>query len=69
MTRPCRKPGCSRDAAATLTMDYASKVAVLGLLSPVADPTALDLCPAHATAFSAPQGWKLVRYRERNEEG
>jgi hypothetical protein len=50
-------------------MDYASKVAVLGLLSPTHDPTALDLCPQHATAFSAPQGWKLVRYRERNEQG
>lgn len=48
-------------------MDYASKIAVLGLLSPAHDPTALDLCDAHATAFSAPHGWKLVRYRERNE--
>lgn len=50
-------------------MDYASKVAVLGPLSPIHDPTALDLCPTHADAFSAPQGWKLVRYRERNEQG
>ncbi|MFM6967841.1 MAG: DUF3499 family protein [Microbacteriaceae bacterium] len=69
MTRSCRKPGCSRDASSTLTMDYASKIAVLGLLSPTHDPTALDLCDAHAAAFSAPQGWKLVRYRERNEQG
>ena len=69
MKRPCQKPGCSRDATATLTLDYASKVAVLGQLGPVADPTALDLCVPHATAFSALQGWKLVRYRERNEGG
>lgn len=50
-------------------MDYASKVAVVGPLSPVPDPTALDLCVPHQAAFSAPQGWKLVRYRERNEGG
>ena len=50
-------------------MDYRLKVAVLGLLSPVYDPTAVDLCSRHAADFSAPHGWKLVRYRERDGEG
>ena len=69
MTRPCRKPGCSRDAEATLTTEYHLKVDVLGMLSTVYDPTALDLCARHAVDFSAPHGWKLVRYRERDGEG
>lgn len=68
MTRPCSKPGCNRDAVSTLTMDYRSKIAVIGLLSPVEDATALDLCGPHAVAFSAPQGWNLVRYREQTGE-
>ena len=50
-------------------MDYQLKVAVLGMPSPVSDPTALDLCARHAVDFSAPHGWKLVRYRERDGEG
>lgn len=69
MSRPCRKPGCSRDAVSTLTMDYSATTAVIGPVSPVPDPTALDLCHQHAEAFTAPQGWKLVRYRDAHEGG
>ncbi|MTA25446.1 MAG: DUF3499 family protein [Actinobacteria bacterium] len=66
--RQCQKPGCSADAGSTLTMDYDAKTAVLGKLSPTRDPRAVDLCRHHAVAFVAPNGWKLVRYREHTDE-
>lgn len=66
--RPCRKPRCSAEASGTLTLDYRAKVVVAGPLSPVYDPTALDLCRRHADEFTGPRGWSLVRYREPTEE-
>jgi hypothetical protein len=49
-------------------MDYDAKTAVLGMLSPTRDPRAVDLCRHHAVSFIAPNGWKLVRYREHTDE-
>lgn len=47
---------------ATLTYDYADAMAVLGPLSLRAEPHSYDLCPRHAEALSAPQGWQVVRH-------
>lgn len=60
--RPCSKVACSDRAVATLTYVYADLMAVLGPLSPAAEPHSYDLCSRHAQRLSAPQGWRIVRH-------
>jgi hypothetical protein len=59
MTRQCARPGCAQHAAATLAYDYAGQTAWLDRLASEPHPMTHDLCPAHAGAFSVPQGWRL----------
>ncbi|MEN9660110.1 MAG: hypothetical protein RLZZ443_39 [Actinomycetota bacterium] len=60
--RACSKQGCSKNAVATLTFDYASSVAVLGPLTAQSEPHAHDLCSDHVKNFTVPNGWQLVRH-------
>jgi len=59
MARQCARPTCSRPAGATLSYQYARKVAVLDGLHEDDDPATHDLCPAHADRLTVPQGWEL----------
>ncbi|MFT4201163.1 DUF3499 domain-containing protein [Gordonia sp. (in: high G+C Gram-positive bacteria)] len=63
MTEPrqCSRPGCSRPAVATLTYDYASSTAVVGLLAAIAEPHSWDLCAEHADTITVPRGWEIMR--------
>ena len=51
----------------TLTFDYAGQMAVLGPLSPSAEPSAYDLCARHAERTSVPRGWEVVRLAALDE--
>lgn len=44
-----------------MTYGYDDATAVLGPLSPVHDPSALDLCSDHAKTVTVPRGWTLIR--------
>ncbi|GEM_PF-1820335 len=46
---------------ATMTYGYEDATAVLGPLSPTAEPGALDLCASHAHSVTVPRGWSMVR--------
>lgn len=59
--RPCCRVSCSRRAEATLTFDYADRVAVIGPLAFVAEPHTYDLCRWHADRVTLPAGWSLIR--------
>ena len=59
--RKCRRPGCGRNAVATLTSNYADSTIVIGPLSVEADPQAYDLCEVHVDSFTAPRQWQVVR--------
>lgn len=59
--RRCSRSGCSLPAVATLTYAYADMTAVLGPLSPAAEPHNYDLCTTHAQRLVAPRGWAVVR--------
>lgn len=63
VVRTCSKVGCSHLAEATLTYVYADSEAVVGPLSLQPEPHSYDLCPGHADRLTAPQGWRVVRYR------
>lgn len=63
--RRCAKPACQREAAATLTMDYPSRLVALGPLSPERTPDAQDLCAVHSSRLTPPGGWELIRYDAR----
>ena len=47
---------------ATLTYDYAARVATVDDLAP-SHPMQYDLCADHAGRLSVPQGWSLVDRR------
>jgi hypothetical protein len=59
--RSCSKVGCAQIASVTLTYVYDDRMVVVGPLSPIADPHALDLCPRHEARLVAPNGWLLTR--------
>ncbi|WP_425456322.1 DUF3499 domain-containing protein [Corynebacterium tapiri] len=59
--RRCSRPGCGKPAVATLTYAYAESTAVVGPLSPTAEPHSWDLCEHHSGRITAPRGWELVR--------
>lgn len=44
-----------------MTYGYDDATAVVGPLSPVPQPGALDLCSAHVETVTVPRGWQLVR--------
>jgi Protein of unknown function (DUF3499) len=62
MNRPCSKVACNDEAIATLTFDYADSMAILGPLSPSAEPHCYDLCSRHAGTLSVPHGWQVFRH-------
>ncbi len=61
-SRTCAKPGCNVSASATLTYDYAGRVATVDHLAPP-HPMQYDLCGRHAERLSVPNGWDLVDRR------
>lgn len=61
----CSRPACQRSPAATLTYDYASRVATVDHLAP-AHPMQYDLCAEHTERLSVPNGWSLVDRRIGN---
>ncbi|MBW8873030.1 MAG: DUF3499 family protein [Leifsonia sp.] len=67
--RLCSKVACGEDAVATLTYDYADRMAVLGPLAYRTEPHSYDLCGRHAESLSAPQGWQVVRHVVVSELG
>ncbi|MCI7551157.1 MAG: DUF3499 domain-containing protein [Arcanobacterium sp.] len=44
-----------------MTYSYKEATAVIGPLSPVPQPGALDLCADHALTVTVPVGWQMVR--------
>ncbi len=58
----CSRPACQRSPAATLTYDYASRVATVDHLAP-SHPMQYDLCAEHTERLSVPNGWSLVDRR------
>ena len=61
----CSRPACQRSPAATLTYDYASRVATVDHLAPW-HPMQYDLCAEHTERLSVPNGWSLVDRRIGN---
>jgi hypothetical protein len=59
MGRHCDKPGCNNPGTATLTYDYANRVAWVDRLADDDHPMTHDLCDRHADRLSVPQGWRL----------
>jgi hypothetical protein len=60
--RLCSKVACPREAVATLTYDYESRMVVVGPLAEHRDPHAHDLCPVHAERMTTPDGWTILRH-------
>lgn len=69
MTRTCARPGCSKDAVATLSYAYADSTVWLEDLSPEAHPMVHDLCRMHADAVRVPRGWELRDERSTGHGG
>jgi hypothetical protein len=46
---------------ATLTFSYQEFIAVIGPLSPSAEPGCYDLCREHTNGFRVPKGWEVTR--------
>lgn len=44
-----------------MTYGYKEATAVIGPLSPIAQPGAFDLCMEHAHSVTVPVGWQMVR--------
>ncbi|MDO5049520.1 MAG: DUF3499 domain-containing protein [Actinomycetaceae bacterium] len=59
--RACSRPTCNQPAVASLTYDYEEATAVLGPLPAQREPHAFELCDKHATSFTAPRGWQVIR--------
>ncbi|AWE41964.1 DUF3499 domain-containing protein [Actinobaculum sp. 352] len=59
--RQCSRQNCHEPAVATMTYGYDDATAVIGPLSPVAEPGAFDLCADHALSVTVPRGWTMVR--------
>ncbi|MDO4928901.1 MAG: DUF3499 domain-containing protein [Corynebacterium sp.] len=66
--RRCSRPGCGKEAVATLTYAYAHSTAVIGPLVANDDPHSWDLCEYHAGKITAPLGWELVRLESQDLE-
>ncbi len=59
MSRTCARPACNGLAAATLTYDYANRVAWIDRLTDESHPMTHDLCERHSDELSVPRGWRL----------
>ena len=59
--RQCSRTNCRESAVATMTYGYKEATAVIGPLSPIAQPGAFDLCMEHAHSVTVPVGWQMVR--------
>jgi len=57
VSRTCARPGCRRDAVATLSYAYAERVVWVEALSVEAHPMTHDLCVDHADNLRVPVGW------------
>lgn len=57
--RVCQKPNCTAAAAATVSVRYASRGIVIGVLGPDADRRLLELCDGHAKRLTPPVGWTM----------
>ena len=57
MERHCARPGCGYPASATLGYQYASRTAWVDDLLADPEPSAYDLCTAHADHLTVPVGW------------
>ncbi|MBW3562568.1 MAG: DUF3499 domain-containing protein [Actinobacteria bacterium] len=64
VARSCSRPGCPSPAAATLTFAYAERQVVIEDLADEREPSAYDLCIAHADRTSPPHGWELADVRD-----
>lgn len=62
----CGRPGCSKDATATLQIDTESMVVRISDCESSIEGIAL--CAKHANATSAPIGWQLIDERETQQE-
>ncbi len=58
----CSRPGCQRAPSATLTYDYAGRVATIDRLA-VPHPMQYDLCELHTDRLGVPNGWTLIDQR------
>lgn len=59
--RSCSRASCRKIASKTLTYIYAESTAVLGPLATFAEPHAYDLCEAHASTLTLPNGWTVIK--------
>jgi hypothetical protein len=59
VTRQCSRPGCAEPAEATLSYQYARRVAWLDRLTLEREPNDYDLCGRHADRVGVPSGWRL----------
>jgi len=64
MKRLCTTPTCTSEAVVTLTYDYDGQVAAIGPLAPPSAQAGYDLCERHASRFTVPAGWTLLRHVE-----
>jgi|APCry1669189000_1035189.scaffolds.fasta_scaffold47981_2 Protein of unknown function (DUF3499) len=68
MNRLCTTPTCTSEATVTLTYDYDGQAAAIGPLAPMSAQTGYDLCDRHASRFTVPAGWTLLRHVESSGE-
>lgn len=62
-SRSCRRTGCTRPAAASLSFRYATRQVWVGELGSGGDLSRYDLCEAHAQSLTVPRGWDRVDQR------
>jgi hypothetical protein len=63
-SRRCAQPVCSREAFATVTIDYDARTMALGPLAPAETAEGYDLCQVHARRLTPASGWQLIRHIE-----
>ncbi len=59
MSRICARPGCRREAAATLSYAYGDRVVWVTDLTAESHPMTHDMCDEHASTVRVPRGWEL----------
>ena len=65
--RQCSRAGCSGKATMTLTYVYAESIAVVGPLATYSEPHAYDLCNAHGSKLTVPNGWQVIKRELDNQ--
>ena len=61
MSRNCARPGCNREAVATLSYSYADSIVWVTDLTNEDHPMVHDLCEGHADMLRVPRGWGTPR--------